>query len=114
MKNVMMCGSVLGLVAAGVLLGGAMMQDAGHSSGQSTDKQASVMPADMMKARQFYAKPGPGQARLAQRVGTWNVTLRYWPAPGMPVEEAKGTSRYKMTMGGRFLEQENQSEWNGR
>jgi hypothetical protein len=32
----------------------------------------------------------------------------------MPVEEAKGTSRYKMTMGGRFLEQENQSEWNGR
>ena len=113
MKNVMMCGSVFGLLAAGVLLGGAMMQEADHPSDQSTDKQASAMSADMMKARQFYAEPGPGQDRLAQRVGTWNVTLRYWPAPGKPAEEAKGTSRYKMTMGGRFLEQEYQSEWNG-
>ena len=59
----------------------------------------------MMEAWAKAATPGPEHARLAQLEGEWDMTIRSWTGPGAPPAEARGSSTYRMILGGRYLEQ---------
>jgi hypothetical protein len=50
-----------------------------------------------------HAKPGAGQALLAQFAGDWDVVKTFYPANGAPVQ-TKGECRQKMIHDGHFLE----------
>ncbi len=69
---------------------------------------------EAMAAWNAYATPGPFQAQLEKRSGSWIVDRTDWAsAQGMP-STSTGTAEFKMTMGGRFLEQQYQTEGDGR
>ena len=53
-----------------------------------------------------YAMPGPEHKVLDRLAGTWDTFTRYWPAPNAEPVEAKGTSRRKWILDGRFLMEE--------
>jgi hypothetical protein len=52
-----------------------------------------------------YGSPGPEHAVLARRVGSWEVTVRSWPAPDAPPRESKGRSEWQALLGGLFFEE---------
>jgi hypothetical protein len=95
-----------GLVVCGVLLGAAVMQDEG-------ELQDGGMDPAFMQAWMEYMTPAEGQARLATRVGTWEVTIRHWMSADAPVEESSGQADYEMIMDGRFLAQRYEAEFDG-
>jgi len=102
---------VVGVVAVGALGGAAMMGDGHDHPGE--DSMAAAMSPEMMKAWMEYATPGPGQARLATRVGEWKCLVRHWASPDAPVDESWGESELSMMLGGRFLVQEYESHSHG-
>jgi hypothetical protein len=53
-----------------------------------------------------YAMPGPEHKVLDRMAGAWDTVTRYWPAPSAEAVEAKGTSRRKWILDGRFLMEE--------
>ncbi len=55
--------------------------------------------------------PGPVHKRLGELAGTWNVTVRY--IIGDKQHEGKATCEAKMILGGRFLQQEYSSRFQG-
>ncbi|MCC7169003.1 MAG: DUF1579 domain-containing protein [Planctomycetes bacterium] len=59
--------------------------------------------ADMM-AMMDAATPGPMQAELAQRVGTWKGTTNSWMAPGAPATVSECTMVASPLLDGRYLE----------
>ncbi len=63
----------------------------------------------MMAAYARYGEIGHEHRLLQQRVGTWDVTVRMWTAPGSPAEESKGTSECSLIMGGRFIHEKFES-----
>jgi len=102
--------SVAAVVVVG-LLGGAM--DEHGTDHPVSDEMAAAMPPEMMKAWMEFATPGPGQARLASRVGDWKCLVRHWASPDAPVDESWGESEFSMMFGGRFLVQEYESRSHG-
>ncbi|MDP6478632.1 MAG: DUF1579 family protein [Phycisphaerales bacterium] len=71
------------------------------------------MDPEMMQAWMAYATPGEGQARLAARVGQWDVVVRHRMAAGAPMQEARSEAEFEMMLGGRFLVQEYEANWEG-
>lgn len=55
------------------------------------------------------ALPNEHHARLDAYVGEWDVTVRFWTAPGMPPQVNQGTSEIKWILDGRFLQENFQS-----
>lgn len=55
------------------------------------------------------ALPNEHHARLDAYVGQWDVTVRFWTAPGMPPQVNQGTSEFKWILDGRFLQENFQS-----
>jgi hypothetical protein len=72
-------------------------------------KNDGSMPAAWMA----YSTPGAAQAQLATRVGTWDLKLKHWSAPGAPPVLSEGTSTFTMKYRGRFLFQNFKSTWEG-
>jgi hypothetical protein len=66
---------------------------------------APTVPDTTEAARAAYGSPGPEHAVLARRVGSWEVTVRSWSAPGATPRESKGTSQWRALLGGRFFEE---------
>lgn len=56
-----------------------------------------------MKAYIEYGTPGAAQKEMAKGVGAWKVVNRYYPAPGAPAEESKGTSEITSWWDGRYF-----------
>ena len=56
-----------------------------------------------MAAYARYAEIGEPHRQFRQRAGTWDVTVRMWPAPGAPAEESKGVSECSLIMGDRYV-----------
>lgn len=53
------------------------------------------------------ALPGEKHQWLAPLVGTWNVEMRVWPAPGAPPIESKTlTAKREWVLGGRYLRED--------
>lgn len=63
----------------------------------------------MMAAYARYGEIGKEHRLLHQRVGTWDVTVRMWMAPGSPAEESKGTSECRLILGGRYIQEKFES-----
>ena len=68
-------------------------------SGQKPDEKA------MMDAWMKYAVPGEPHKKLASSVGTWDVAVTTWMAPGAPPTKATATSEVRSVLGGRYLEE---------
>ncbi|OQW55031.1 MAG: hypothetical protein A4S09_17010 [Proteobacteria bacterium SG_bin7] len=62
--------------------------------------------AEMMKAWQDSATPGPEHAMLKSLVGKWKVTTKSWQSEGAVPEETVGSSTFKSILGGRFVQQD--------
>lgn len=52
-----------------------------------------------------YGSAGPEHAVLARRVGSWDVTIRTWSAPGATPREKTGHSEWQAILGGLFFEE---------
>ena len=62
--------------------------------------------AEMMEKMKAAATPGEQHKMLADMAGSWNYTSKMWEAENTAPEETKGSSKMKMILGGRFLQQE--------
>ncbi len=87
---------------------------AGPASGQQGGKQemTSEQKAEMeawMKA----ATPGEGHKALEPLVGSWNVTMTMWQAPGAPASKSTATAEDAWVLGGRFVQEKIHGEMNG-
>ena len=79
------------------------------ASTQSAEPDPELMMARMTEFR----TPGAGHARLAARVGQWNMKVRMFSAPGAPPEEMPGTSTVEWVMDGRYLRDTTTGEFGG-
>ncbi|MEM7481213.1 MAG: DUF1579 family protein [Acidobacteriota bacterium] len=59
---------------------------------------------EMMAAMQELATPGDCHKTLGATVGTFDVKMKMYPAPGAPAMESTGTSEGKWILGNRFVE----------
>lgn len=59
--------------------------------------------AEMMAMMTELAKIGENHKLLAQGVGTWTYTLKWWMDPSAPPSESSGTTVTKELMGGRYF-----------
>jgi hypothetical protein len=76
--------------------------------GQNQDQAMQEMQA-FVQANQ----PGPHQKSIEQFVGTWDVSMTLWPAPGAAPMNFTATADHKMIMGGRYLQQQVKGEMMG-
>jgi hypothetical protein len=49
------------------------------------------------------AKPGENHKLLANGVGTWTYTVKFWMSPDAPPMESSGTAVAREVMGGRYF-----------
>ena len=59
------------------------------------------------------AAPGEHHKHIAKMAGSWEVTSKFWFAPGLEPQVAKGLSTSIFILGGRYLETKYASEVNG-
>lgn len=90
---------LLVLVVACATIGSAFADH--HADGAMDPKKA-----EMMKAWQAAATPGPEHAMLKSLVGKWKVSTQSWESEGSKPEVTTGTSTFKSIMGGRFVQQD--------
>ena len=57
----------------------------------------------MMQAYQEAGAPGTQHADLAKTVGTYDVAIKSWMAPGAPPTSDSGTAKRSMILGGRVM-----------
>jgi hypothetical protein len=76
-------------------------------AGEKAKAAPAAMPSqeEMMKKWEAYATPGAAHKKLDAFVGTWNVKMKAWMAPGQPPEETEGTAENAWVLGNRYLEQ---------
>ncbi len=82
---------------------------AGHGHKDGDEHSQDAMHEAMMKMQE----PGPQHAKLKEAVGTWNAELKHWMGPGEPVI-GKGKSVVKSIMGGRYIQEDFTSEFDGK
>jgi hypothetical protein len=58
------------------------------------------------------AQPGPEHKQLARLAGQWKTEARLFYGPGEP-QVSEGTARFRMILGGRYLQQDFRSEFGG-
>ena len=73
------------------------------SASKKDDKQPSE--AEMMAMMTELAQPGENHKLLADGVGTWTYTVKFWmnPEPNAPPAESSGVAVTKKVMGGRYF-----------
>ena len=72
--------------------------------GQNQQPTADQMKA-MWEAMEKASAPAAEHKALDPMVGTFNTVIRFYPAPGAPPSESKGTSVTRWILGGRYIEQ---------
>lgn len=77
---------------AGLLVGAAVLEP---------EKAESQRPAWMAMG-----KPNSNHARLASLAGDWDQTIHIYSHDGTPPMESKGTAKYRVILGGRFVTEE--------
>ena len=61
---------------------------------------------EMMKKYEAAATPGEPHKVLADIAGNWKTVTQMWESPDSKAKSSKGTSNFKMVLGGRWLQQE--------
>jgi hypothetical protein len=69
-------------------------------------REMSAEEKSMMEKFTKAATPGPEHAQMAKMAGKWKIQVTSWMKPGAPPMKSEGTSEFKPTMGGRYLEEE--------
>jgi len=64
---------------------------------------------EAMAAWLLSSSPSEHHAKLDPFVGQWDVTVRFWMAPGLPPQVNQGTSEISWILDGRFLQENFQS-----
>ena len=80
---------------------------------QDAPPQMSPEEAAMMAAYQKAGTPGPQHEALAKTVGTYDLAIRSWNAPGAAPVDSTGTATRSMALGGRVMVEDMQSEMYG-
>lgn len=79
------------------------------AAAETTETTASGAPGmsgdAMTEAWAKAALPGSRHLALAERVGTWAVTVRMWVDASQPPEVSDGSAKRTMILGGRVLEE---------
>src|ERR1043165_7932011 len=68
-------------------------------------KSEADMQKAMMEAWMKASTPGDAHKKLDNMVGTWDVTVKSWMAPGEPPMESTGTAMNQWVLGGRWMEE---------
>lgn len=68
-------------------------------------KSDADMQKAMMEAWMKASTPGDAHKKLDNMVGTWDVTVKSWMAPGQPPMESTGTAMNQWVLGGRWMEE---------
>jgi hypothetical protein len=89
------------LIAAAVLLAGAVSAQEGKAQPQMTPEQAAEM-----EAYQKAGTPGEPHKALAATVGRYSVKSKSWSEPGGQAAEETGTATRTMALDGRVLVEE--------
>jgi hypothetical protein len=82
-------------------------QETGTPPAMSAEEQA------MMQKWQVFMTPGSEHALLATKAGSWTATVTMWSAEGAPPQVTTGTSEMVMILGGRYLQDTTNSNFNG-
>jgi hypothetical protein len=69
--------------------------------------------AAMMARWQAFATPGEGHAALKPYVGSWTASVKMWMQPGAPPQESSATSEAKWILGGRYIQEDVKTNFNG-
>jgi hypothetical protein len=80
---------------------------------QDAPPKMSPEEAAMMAAYQKAGTPGPQHAALAKAVGTYDMSIRSWESPGAPPTVEAGTATRAMTLEGRVMTEDVQSQMHG-
>jgi hypothetical protein len=80
---------------------------------QDAPPKMSPEEAAMMAAYQKAGTPGPQHAALAKAAGTYDLSIRSWEAPGAPPTVESGTAIRAMTLDGRVMTEDVQSQMHG-
>ena len=80
---------------------GLMAQEAKPATTAAPSADAKAMMDAWMKA----ATPGDAQKKLSPMVGSFNVSVKSWMAPGAPPMESTGTSENTWALDNRYVEQ---------
>ncbi|HEV2719433.1 MAG TPA: DUF1579 domain-containing protein [Thermoanaerobaculia bacterium] len=69
-------------------------------------KAADDMQKAQMEAWMKASTPGDAHKKLDGMIGTWDVTVKSWMAPGTPPMESTGTAVNTWVLGGRWVHEE--------
>jgi len=76
-------------------------------------QEAKMDPQAMMEAWKKLATPGEPHKQFESLAGSWTTQTKEWMEPGKPPTEVSGSADMKMLLGGRYLQQEFNSEMMG-
>ena len=57
--------------------------------------------------------PGPEHAAMTELAGTWSATTRFWLDPSQPPQVTHGQVERTLVLGGRVLQENFESAWEG-
>jgi hypothetical protein len=86
----------------------ALAQEGEEAAGDMSSEQAA-----MMQAWSDAMTPGPEHERLAEAVGEWNATVKWWMEPGAEPSVSESSVTRSMSLDGRVLVEEWQGEMMG-
>ena len=70
-----------------------------------TKKSGDDMQKAQMEAWMKASTPGDAHKKLEHMVGSWNVTVKSWMAPGAPPMESTGTAENSWVLGKRWVQE---------
>ena len=86
------------------------------TSALAEDKKPAAAPSEeeMMKKWEAAATPGAAHKALDALAGEWEVASKMWMAPDAPPLETKGKNTTRWILGGRFLQDDFDGEFQGK
>lgn len=83
-------------------------------SALAADAKLPPSPGDVLQAMAEAGKPSAEHQKLQPLVGDWNLTVKMWTDPAQPPAELHGTVERKWIMGGRFVQETVEGEFDGK
>jgi len=110
---------ILTVAAAAGLAAGLFAADSTQPSMQkgAADAKAAMQPPmsekEMMEQYEKASALNDHHKHIQKMVGTWSAVVKWWPAPGAPASESKGTAKFTSILGGHFVQMDYQGDMMG-
>lgn len=105
LRTLLACSVLVGITA---LVASRVVSDDTKGQPEMTKEQM-----EAQKKMEEAGRPGPHHKHLDAIVGEWNCDSKFWMGPGEPMT-AKATASYKWILDGRFVQEEYNSEFEGK